>query len=360
MYILKNSFISITRNKGRNISIGIIILVIAACSTVTLSIRNTANNLVKEYEASHDIIGTISFNRGQLAEKFKGGEDAKKSNIEAFNNIEQLTLENIKNYGESDYLKNYYYIYTTSLNSDTLTKATDSYEYEVENKETSTTSTTKTTGGQNNEKSKGGPNGAGGERHTITNNNTTTIITRSKEKFQSDRNLTGDFELDGYSSYDAMTEFISGNYQITDGEMITDFSSFECAISSELATLNEIAVGNKITLKNPTTKKTYDFIVKGIYKDNSNADDSANMYSQSANKIVTGSTVIKTLVEDDSTLVTNITPSFIMQSEDVIEAFTQELKDKGLNEYYTLNTNLEELKNATQSINNYINCIICN
>ncbi len=352
MYILKNSFISITRNKGRNISIGIIILVIAACSTVTLSIRNTANNLVKEYEASHDIIGTISFNRGQLAEKFKGGEDAKKSNIEAFNNIEQLTLENIKNYGESNYLKNYYYIYTTSLNSDTLTKATDSYEYEVENKETSTTSTTKTTGGQNNEKSKGGPNGAGGERHTITNNNTTTIITRSKEKFQSDRNLTGDFELDGYSSYDAMTDFISGNYQITDGEMITDFSSFECAISSELATLNEIEVGNKITLKNPTTKKTYDFVVKGIYKDNSNADDSANMYSQSANKIVTGSTVIKTLVEDDSTLVTNITPSFIMQSEDVIEAFTQELKDKGLNEYYTLNTNLDELKNATQSIEN--------
>lgn len=96
MYILKNSIKSITRNKGRNILIGIIILVIAASSTVTLAIRNTANKLVKDYESAHDIIGTISFNRQQLSEQFKGGEEARKSNIEAFNNIEQLTLENIK------------------------------------------------------------------------------------------------------------------------------------------------------------------------------------------------------------------------------------------------------------------------
>ena len=61
MYILKNSLISIARNKGRNILIGIIILVIACASTVTLAIRNTANNLVKDYEESHDITGTISF-----------------------------------------------------------------------------------------------------------------------------------------------------------------------------------------------------------------------------------------------------------------------------------------------------------
>lgn len=52
---------------------------------------------------------------------------------------------------------------------------------------------------------------------------TTTVITKSKEIFQSSRNLTGDFEIDGYSSYDAMTDFVNGIYKITDGEMITDF-----------------------------------------------------------------------------------------------------------------------------------------
>lgn len=348
MYILKNSLISIARNKGRNILIGIIILVISCASTITLAIRNTANNLVKDYEESHDITGTISFNRGNLANNFKGGEDAQKSNIEAFNNIESVTLDDVKKYGESDNLKGYYYIYATSLNSDTLTKATNSFEYEVENRETSTTSTSTTTGGSNER----GEKGLGGERQTITNNNTTTVITKSKEKFESSKNLTGDFELDGYSSYDAMTEFIDGTYKVTDGEMISDFTSKECVISSELASLNSISVGDTITLKNSNTDVTYDFIVKGIYEDSSDSNDSVSMYSKSANKIITGSKVIEDLVADDSSLVTTVTPTFILNDENSIESFEAELTEKGLSEYYTLNTNLEELESTTKSIEN--------
>ena len=207
MYILKNSLRSIFRNKGRNILIGIIILVISSSATVTLAIRNTANKLVKNYEEANDVIATIGFNRQELSNQFQGGEDAKKTNIENFNNIEQITLEKVKNYGESDYLKNYYYIYATSLNSDTLTKATDSYEYEVEDRQTTTSSSSTTTGGETNGGNfeHGGP--MGGERRTVVNNNTTTVITKRNEKFESSRNLTGDFEIDGYSSIDAMTDF---------------------------------------------------------------------------------------------------------------------------------------------------------
>jgi len=357
MYILKNSLISIFRNKGRNILIGLIILTIACSTTVTLAIRNTANNIVKSYEESNDLIATISFERSKLMEQFKGGEDAQKENIEAFNNIESYTLENVKNYGESEYLKGYYYTYSTSLNSDTLSKATDSYEYEVEDKQTSTTTnTTTTTSGGNN--SSGGnrpskPSGESmGERHTMTEKHTTTIITKTKEKFESSRNLTGDFQLDGYSSYDAMTNFVDGTYKVTDGEMISDFSGYQCVISNELATLNEVAVGSTITLKNPTTEKTYDFTVTGIYTDNNDNNESASMYSKSANTIIVGSGVIELLVADDNTLVTNLTPSFILNGEESIESFETEIKEKGLNEYYTINTNLEELQNATKSIEN--------
>ena len=76
------------------------------------------------------------------------------------------------------------------------------------------------------------------------------------------------------------------------------------------------------------------------------------MYSKSANKIITGSGVIEQLVTDDSTLTTNVTPSFILNSEDDIEAFIAEVKEKGLNEYYTVNTNLDEITSATESIEN--------
>ena len=104
MYILKNSLISIIRNKGRNILIGIIILVIACSATVTLAIRNTANTLVKNYEDSHDIIASVTFNRQELAGQFEKGEDARKTNIENFNNIESITLDNVKSYGDSSFL----------------------------------------------------------------------------------------------------------------------------------------------------------------------------------------------------------------------------------------------------------------
>ncbi len=352
MYILKNSLISIIRNKGRNILIGIIIAVIACSSTVTLAIRNTANRLVKNYEESHDIIASISFDRKGVTGNFKGGEEAKRENIEAFNNIESFTMEDVKNYGNSEYLKGFYYLYATSLNSDSLSKATDSFEYEVEDRQTTTSSSSTTTGG-NSGMGKGPGGASGGERHTTVNNNTTTVITKSKEVFQSTRNLNGDFEIDGYSSYDAMTDFVNGTYQITEGEMITDFNSYECAISSELATLNEVTVGSKISLKNPNdSEKTYEFTVTGIYTDNSNTDDTQNMYSPSANKIITGSGVIDLLVQEDSTLVTNITPSFILESKEAIDLFIEEVKQKGLNEYYTINTNVEELESATKSIEN--------
>lgn len=354
MYILKNSLISIFRNKGRNILIGLIILTIACSTTVTLAIRNTANNIVKSYEESNDLIATISFDRNKLMEQFKGGEDAQKGNIEAFNNIESYTLENVKYYGDSQYLKGYYYTYSTSLNSDTLSKATDSFEYEVEDTQTSTstnTTTTTTPGSSENRPNMLG-GGSMGERHTMTEKNTTTIITKSKETFESSRNLTGDFQLDGYSSYDAMTNFIDGTYRVTDGEMISDFSSYQCVISNELATLNEITVGSTITLKNPTIEKTYDFTVTGIYTDNDDNNESASMYSKSANTIIVGSGIIELLVSDDNTLVTNLTPSFILSNEESINPFETEIKEKGLNEYYMINTNLEELQNATKSIEN--------
>ncbi len=352
MYILKNSIISIIRNKGRNILIGIIILVIACSSTVTLAIRNTADRLVKNYEESHDIIAKISFNRKGLAQNFKGGENARKENIEAFNNIEPITIEDIKNYGNSEKLKGFYYMYSTSLNSDSLTKATDSFEYEVENRQTTTNSSSTTTG-ENTGGERFGGEGFRPERRTTINNNTTTVITKSKEIFQSSRNLTGDFVINGYSSYDAMTEFVSGKYKISEGEMITDFNLYECVISSELATLNQISVGNNIELKNPNkSDKTYQFKVTGIYTDNSSTDDTQNMYSNSANSIITGSGVVELLAQDDSTIVTNITPSFIIKSKENVESFIEEVKQKGINEYYTINTNIEELDTATKSIKN--------
>ena len=50
MYILKNAYLSIIRNKERNILIGIIILVISCASAVTLAIKTSDSKIINSYE----------------------------------------------------------------------------------------------------------------------------------------------------------------------------------------------------------------------------------------------------------------------------------------------------------------------
>ena len=63
MYILKNALKSITRNKGRNILIGIIIIAISAACAVTLAIRQSAKTIVSAYENKNPIEASIGMNR---------------------------------------------------------------------------------------------------------------------------------------------------------------------------------------------------------------------------------------------------------------------------------------------------------
>lgn len=72
MYILKNAWISITRNKSRNILIAIIITVISAACAITLAIRNSANKIVEAYENKYEVEASIGMNRQNLMESLKG------------------------------------------------------------------------------------------------------------------------------------------------------------------------------------------------------------------------------------------------------------------------------------------------
>ena len=66
MYILKNALVSITRNKGRNLLIGIIIVVISASASITLAINNSASTLIKSYQNKYDLVATIGINRENM------------------------------------------------------------------------------------------------------------------------------------------------------------------------------------------------------------------------------------------------------------------------------------------------------
>lgn len=300
MYILKNAWISITRNKGRNILMGIIILVIACATTISLAIILASNKLVSSYQEKYDITATIGMNRESMMKNFDpSNEQSKEEMKENFNSLDSITVEDIKNYADSNYVKSYYY--TNSIGMNANIEAASSENKGPERKEESKT----------------------------------------------------DFTITGYSSYDAMNEFLEGTYQITDGSVDSDFESNTCIINSELATMNNLKVGDTIILKNPNNEtKTYELKITGLFKDNEN---NRNMFSNSVNTIITNTTVIENILENNTDLTGNLNPTFVLTSKDVIDRYKQELTEKGLNEMYSLNTNIDQIENETESIQNVSN-----
>ena len=342
MYILKNAWRNIIRNKGRNILIGIIIIVIAAACSVTLAIRQSANDIVDSYLETNKIEATIGMDRRSLVDKFKNDDSTQEEMIEAFNDIESLTQEQIDDYGNSKYVSSYYYYYSMSVDAKDLTEAADTLMKETTETKTHTqTRSFPSDGGH-------GPAGFGGSQTT------STTTTKKTEKITNAKAANGAFTLIGYNSYEDMKEFVSGDYTIVEGEVSSDFNSSNCIISQELATLNNLSVGDTITIVDPNnTKLTYELTVTGIYKENTDdANDMSSMFSRSANKIITNTNFIKTMIAADEDLEATITPTYILKDTDSVSKFTEEVSNKGLSEYYKITTNVDELNEATQSVKN--------
>ena len=352
MYVFKNAFTSISRNKGRNILIGIIIIVISAACAITLSIRNSADKIVEAYENKYNVEATIGMDRNALMQSLRGENDDGEKNsqedmINMFNEIEQVSVEEIKTYGNSKYVDSYYYVYNASMDAKDLTEATDSLVKET------TTTTTKTDQYTTKFDAPSGGRGPGGQGGSTTTKKSTTTTKKTEEIFNA-RAANGAFSVMGYSSFEAMSNFISGSYTITDGEVSSDFTSNEAVISEELASLNEIAVGDTITLVNPDDDDlTYEIIVTGIYKENTDeSSDMTNMFSNSANTIITNATIVEKIMADDEDFNVTVTPTFILTSTDVADKFAKEVKEKGLSEYYAVTDNVDIVEGATKSISN--------
>lgn len=328
MYIFKNAFISIKRNLGRNILLGLIILAIASATTVTLAIKNSSKALIDSYNEKYDITASISVNRhkvkGNIMRPTEGASNLENQAYhdlqmeamkEAFSQESQLSEEDIKSYADSKYVKSYYYTSSINLNSDSIDTV-------------SSTSSSSQEPGMMGGKMNGGPE----------QNN-------------------GDFKIVGYSSYDAMTDFISGKYKITNGQVSEDFEANNCVINEELAILNNISVGDALTFVDPNNEEnTYQLTVTGIFEEISNDESNMmSMFTQSANTIITNTSTINNIVSSNEDLNSTTTPTFILTNEDAVEKFTNEVTNKGLSEYLTITSNLDSIKNATSSISNVQN-----
>ena len=317
MFIFKNALISITRNKGRNILIGIIILVIACASTITLAINNTASDLIDSYESAYDKELTISFNRENMTKdvdfsKREKLDDAK----EKFNNISSYTVADVEKFAESDYIENYYYTYNISLNGNNIEKA----ESETSSKDSNM------------------PNFPGGS-----------------EKGRNFGGSSYDFTLNGYSSLDAMSEFTDGTYEmveITDDAWDKAFSGNYIFINEELASYNNLKLNDTVKFEDEDGN-TYKFTIIGIYKENeSGVAGPMDLFSNSANTIITNADALTTITKANSNVKGSVKPTFIIRDYGDKDAIQAEFYEKGLDENYVVETNEETATAGLSSIKN--------
>ena len=76
------------------------------------------------------------------------------------------------------------------------------------------------------------------------------------------------------------------------------------------------------------------------------------MFSNSANTIITNTNIINEMSTNNSELNIMTTPTFILTSSDVVDAFEEELREKGLDDNLAVQTNLEQVESAVSTISN--------
>ena len=337
MYIFKNALKCISRSKGRNVLIGIIVFVIALSACIGLSIRRSAQKAKEETLSTMSITATISFDRkqamqnmappqGNSGERPEGGFDRDQfSSFMGENSA--LTLDEYKKYAKASTVKDFYYTSSVSLNGND--------ELEPVSNETESDSDS-----QSSSQMPGNPfgGGFGGGKDFI-------------------RGAQSDFSVIGVSGEEAMTEFLNGTAKITEGNNFSKKN--ECIISEELAVYNDIAVGDEITLINPNLEEeTYTIKVVGLFEDSSANQNSFSFMgstsSDPANKIYINYTTLKNIVatssengttitddngrERETALSETLTATYAFKDVEDFETFQTEVYELGLDESYTVSS----------------------
>jgi len=315
MFIFKNAWISIIRNKGRNVLIGVIILVIACACTITLAINNTASDLINSYSNAYDKELTLVFDREAMMGNFDiRGEEGREQAKEKFENIASYTIDDVKAFAEIEHIESYYYTYSFSLNGNDIDKA------EIE--------TNSDFGGFG-----GRPSGGKGQMGPS----------------------SMDFTLVGYSSVESMNEFINGKYtmvEVVDNAWDIAFNGNYVFINKELADYNEISLSNKIKLEDEDGN-AYEFEVIGIFEDNEENEDSMmSMFSNSANTIVTNANALINIDNSNESVKGSINPTFIIDDYENVEQIQKDFYEYGLDETYVVQTNQETAEAGVTSVKN--------
>ena len=364
MYILKNALRSISRSKGRNVLIGIIVLVISVAACIGLSIQNAAEEAREATLEGITVTAQISVDRNAMMsgmmENMQPGEGGgmpsfdKDSFRENMNAIEGLTIDEMQKYADLDMVKSFYYTMSVSMNGSDFEPVSTS---ETEEEETEDSDSMQGMGGFGGF-GMGMPGGKGFEFGSM--------------------GEQGDFTLVGYSSDEAMEGFLDGTCTIVDGNVFEEGTKeYHCIITDELATYNDISVGDTITIVNPNDEEeVYELQVIGTYNNSqstvtsggfmqgfSTSSDAANQIYLSYNALsaivsTSSENAEETTDEETGRTTTTALPeqtsgTYVFATVEDYEKFSTDVYEAGLSESYTVSSSdISQYENSLLPLEN--------
>ncbi|MFQ8599457.1 MAG: ATP-binding protein [Oscillospiraceae bacterium] len=295
MYVFTNALQNIWRNKGRNILLFCIILLMILSAVVSIVINTASGGIIESYKAKF----------GSEVTLIRSNKIIEEQNI-PLDNLRIPTLEDYQKYGESELLKSKEFAANTfvllqGLNTLDQGKSGESGLMQQE-------------GG-------GEQQGSGAE----------TYFTRPIAT------------LVGLSNPAISAEFQNGLRKIIEGKPYEKQN--ECIVSQKFAELNKLTVGSQITFSSYSylaeEPVSQTLTVSGIYEDNTTADNGGIMISSTnrGNELITSLdtfTGLPLYEKGKSGGQMDIQVSFVLKNPELAKAFQQELYNKGLPSYYTV------------------------
>ena len=294
MYIIKNAIRNVLRSKGRSLLIGILLFILMFSSCIALSIHQASLTSQNASEQLTNITGQIRVNQTKIMKDFDPSkQDSKEDMKEAIQQAKNLSLKQLKKYANSQYVSNFYYSATLTLqtsDSFNLLQNQQNFGPELEN-----------------------------------DNNSISII--------------------GYQNDEAMTDFINGTSTLSKGTLFEEGTNEnQCIISEDLATYNSVSIGDTIALK-VNDSSTVNFVVTGFYSTTQNQQEPGQM--NRSNQILTSYNVVKNLSKTYN-LNLNVNGTYVFNTVADFKNFKKECKQKGLSSKYTVTSN--DLMQYEQSI----------
>lgn len=304
MYIFKNALKNLSRNKGRNILLGIIMTAILSCTAISIIINTTSNEIIKDYKDRFGAEVFIQPNMEKTQEKINEGK---------FEEVNKGVSNEIKEkIAKSKYVKKTIFSLTFSGYSEDI-KAIDQ------------------------------PDGSG----DIDMSNVISIGGQSNLKKRPNLNILGGLNNEGNK------EFENGTRKITEGKMPK--KNNEAIVSEEFAKLNNLKVGDKIKIKNPQEPENFDSLdlsISGIYYDSVKSNDYGikhHMLNRS-NEIITTYDTLKLYDKKSSQDLVAMDAKYYLKNPDLAEDFNKEAHKMGLGDLFDLSVDASSYNSIVKPV----------